>query len=85
MHDVSSFYDPKSKKFTKDPFEGVKGTVKITMQKYKSEISMSTNIRNIRVVPEAIEIKNSCGTFLMVLTPASFNLMFDRIIFRAQQ
>ena len=81
---VLTFINDKGE-FDPTPFEDMVGTIKITMRKGTSEIVWYTAKKNIRIVPNTIEIKNRNGTVQMVLTKETFFLMFDKITFEDQQ
>ena len=81
---VLTFINDKGE-FDPTPFEDMVGTIKITMSKGTSEIVWYTAKRNIRIVPNTIEIRNRNGTVQMILTKDTFFLMFDKITFEDQQ
>ena len=81
---VLTFINDKGE-FDPTPFEDMVGNIKITMRKGTSEIVWYTAKRNIRIVPNTIEIKNRNGTVQMILTKDTFFLMFDKITFEDQQ
>jgi hypothetical protein len=81
---VLTFINDKGE-FDPTPFKDMVGTIKITMRKGTSEIVWYTAKRNIRIVPNTIEIRNRNGTVQMILTKDTFFLMFDNIIFEDQQ
>lgn len=81
---VLTFINDKGE-FDPTPFKDMVGTIKITMRKGTSEIVWYTAKRNIRIVPNTIEIKNRNGTVQMILTKDTFFLMFDKITFEDQQ
>lgn len=81
---VLTFINDKGE-FDPTPFKDMVGNIKITMRKGTSEIVWYTAKRNIRIVPNTIEIKNRNGTVQMILTKDTFFLMFDKITFEDQQ
>lgn len=81
---VLTFINDKGE-FDPTPFEDMVGTIKITMRKGTSEIVWYTAKKNIRIVPNTIEIRNRNGTVQMILTKDTFFLMFDKITFEDQQ
>lgn len=81
---VLTFINDKGE-FDPTPFKDMVGTIKITMSKGTSEIVWYTAKRNIRIVPNTIEIRNRNGTVQMILTKDTFFLMFDKITFEDQQ
>jgi len=81
---VLTFINDKGE-FDPTPFEDMVGTIKITMSKGTSEIVWYTAKKNIRIVPNTIEIRNRNGTVQMILTKDTFFLMFDKITFEDQQ
>jgi hypothetical protein len=81
---VLTFINDKGE-FDPTPFEDMIGNIKITMSKGTSEIVWYTAKRNIRIVPNTIEIRNRNGTVQMILTKDTFFLMFDKITFEDQQ
>ena len=81
---VLTFINDKGE-FDPTPFKDMIGNIKITMSKGTSEIVWYTAKRNIRIVPNTIEIKNRNGTVQMILTKDTFFLMFDKITFEDQQ
>lgn len=81
---VLTFINDKGE-FDPTPFEDMVGTIKITMKKGTSEIVWYTAKKNIRIVPNTIEIRNRNGTVQMILTKDTFFLMFDKITFEDQQ
>lgn len=81
---VLTFINDKGE-FDPTPFEDMVGNIKITMRKGTSEIVWYTAKRNIRIVPNTIEIRNRNGTVQMILTKDTFFLMFDKITFEDQQ
>lgn len=81
---VLTFINDKGK-FDPTPFKDMVGTIKITMRKGTSEIVWYTAKKNIRIVPNTIEIRNRNGTVQMILTKDTFFLMFDKITFEDQQ
>ena len=81
---VLTFINDKGE-FDPTPFKDMVGNIKITMRKGASEIVWYTAKRNIRIVPNTIEIRNRNGTVQMILTKDTFFLMFDKITFEDQQ
>ena len=81
---VLTFINDKGE-FDPTPFKDMIGNIKITMSKGTSEIVWYTAKRNIRIVPNTIEIRNRNGTVQMILTKDTFFLMFDKITFEDQQ
>lgn len=81
---VLTFINDKGE-FDPTPFKDMVGTIKITMRKGTSEIVWYTAKKNIRIVPNTIEIRNRNGTVQMILTKDTFFLMFDKITFEDQQ
>lgn len=81
---VLTFINDKGE-FDPTPFKDMVGNIKITMSKGTSEIVWYTAKRNIRIVPNTIEIRNRNGTVQMILTKDTFFLMFDKITFEDQQ
>ena len=81
---VLTFINDKGE-FDPAPFKDMVGNIKITMRKGTSEIVWYTAKRNIRIVPNTIEIRNRNGTVQMILTKDTFFLMFDKITFEDQQ
>ena len=81
---VLTFINDKGE-FDPTPFKDMVGTIKITMRKSTSEIVWYTAKKNIRIVPNTIEIRNRNGTVQMILTKDTFFLMFDKITFEDQQ
>lgn len=81
---VLTFINDKGE-FDPTPFKDMVGTIKITMRKGSSEIVWYTAKKNIRIVPNTIEIRNRNGTVQMILTKDTFFLMFDKITFEDQQ
>lgn len=81
---VLTFINDKGE-FDPTPFRDMVGNIKITMRKGTSEIVWYTAKRNIRIVPNTIEIRNRNGTVQMILTKDTFFLMFDKITFEDQQ
>lgn len=81
---VLTFINDKGE-FDPTPFKDMVGTIKITMRNGTSEIVWYTAKKNIRIVPNTIEIRNRNGTVQMILTKDTFFLMFDKITFEDQQ
>ena len=81
---VLTFINDKGE-FDPTPFKDMVGTIKITMKNGTSEIVWYTAKKNIRIVPNTIEIRNRNGTVQMILTKDTFFLMFDKITFEDQQ
>ena len=81
---VLTFINDKGE-FDPTPFKDMIGNIKITMSKGTSEIVWYTAKKNIRIVPNTIEIRNRNGTVQMILTKDTFFLMFDKITFEDQQ
>ena len=81
---VLTFINDKGE-FDPTPFKDMVGTIKITFTKGTSEIVLYTSKKNIRIVPNTIEIRNRNATVQIVLTKETFFLMFDKITFEDQQ
>lgn len=81
---VLTFINDKGE-FDPTPFKDMVGTIKVTLTKGTSEIVWYTAKKNIRIVPNTIEIRNRNGTVQMILTKDTFFLMFDKITFEDQQ